>query len=473
MTKWLFVPILLLTVHGVAQKKWSLTECVSYAYNNNITVKQAQAQMQLSELSARQSRMSQYPNLNGSISSAYQHGLTENPTTGTLENTSFITGNINVQAGYNIFSWNARKNTIAANKLVVQAEEAAVERAKNDVALAIANAFLQVMLRREQIRISEIQLGQTSEQLTITSKQVTAGSLPELNAIQLEAQLTKDSANLLQSQALARQALINLKGFLNIDFNEPFDIEAPAIDAIPIENLADLQPAIVYEVAVQTQPLQKMYNYRIEAAQRQVQAARGSMYPSLNAFAGLNTSAINVRTPVYSASPDKATSGYVTINQDTLPVFGPSFVQVGEFGTPLFRQLNRNFGQNLGLSINFSIFNSYNYRTQWERAKVNVLQINLQSEQEKLNLKTTIYNAYQDALASLQVYNAAQRTVSYSKRALDFSKKRFDVGLLGTLDYIITQNNFYLAQIDVITSLYDYIFKMKVLEFYKGQGLKL
>jgi outer membrane protein len=104
---------------------------------------------------------------------------------------------------------------------------------------------------------------------------------------------------------------------------------------------------------------------------------------------------------------------------------------------------------------------------------VNVSQLQLQDEQENLSLKTNIYNAYQDAFASFQKYNASRRTVEYSQRAFDISKKRYDIGLLGTLDFIITQNNLYLAQIDEVSSHYDFVFKMKVLEFYKGQGIRL
>jgi biotin carboxyl carrier protein len=123
------------------------------------------------------------------------------------------------------------------------------------------------------------------------------------------------------------------------------------------------------------------------------------------------------------------------------------------------------------LGINFSIFNAHSSRTQWERAKVNVRQLHLQDEQENLNLKTNIYNAYQDAFSSLQKYNASKRTVEYSQKALDISKRRYDIGLLGTLDYIITQNNLYLAQIEEVSNHYDFVFKMKVLEFYKGREL--
>ncbi|MDB5249892.1 MAG: hypothetical protein JWQ40_4286 [Segetibacter sp.] len=465
--------LVLITGKTLGQEKWSLQQCVEYAFKNNISVKQSDVQLRLSKVNANQSNMTRYPNLGGSISSGYQRGLTENPTTGTLESASYVTGSMNVQASYTIFNWHARKNTIAANNLYAQAGEAGIDKARNDVSLAVANAFLQVMLRREQARISEAQMNLSKNQLSNTRKLVNAGSQPELNAIQLEAQLAKDSSALLQARALVEQGLINLKAFMNFDFSVPFDIASPEIENIPVENISDLQPATVYNIALNTQPLQKMYKLRVEAAQKEVKAARGYMYPSLTAFGGLNSSAVNAKYPQFAFSPPDTTGAFVTVGTNKYPVYAPSIKPVGAAGIPLFSQINRNFGQSVGLSLNFSIFNAYTSRSQWERAKINVLNYQLQGEQENLNLKQNIYNAYQDAFSSLQKYQASQRTVEYSQKALDISKRRYDIGLLGTLDYIITQNNLYLAQIEEVSNHYDFVFKMKVLEFYKGQGIRL
>jgi outer membrane protein len=465
--------ILLLSLKGFGQEKWSLQQCVDYALKNNVSVKQSDVQARLTAITAKQGKASLYPNLTGSINSSYQHGLTTNPTTNILESASYLSGNMNLQAGYNIFNWNARKNTIAANNLNLKADEIGIDKAKNDISLAVANAFLQVMLRREQARISELQMNQSKAQLSNTRKLVNAGSQPELNAIQLEAQLAKDSSALLQANALIQQSLINLKAYLNYDFELPFDIAAPSVDDIPIENIMDVQPDAVYRLALQTQPLQKMYRIRIEAAGKEVKAARGYMYPGLAAFGGMSTRVINSKRPVLGLLPDKPDGSYVEVNGTQYPVYSPSYGIKNYSGTPLFKQLNQNFGQDIGVGINFSIFNNYTSRTQWERAKANVSQLKLQNEQENLNLRANIYNAYQDAFSSFQKYQASQRTVAYSQKALDISKKRFDIGLLGTLDYIITQNNLYLAQIEEVSNQYDFVFKMKVLEFYKGQGIKL
>ena len=292
----LLLMIALANLKVSAQEKWTLQQCVDYAFKNNISVRQADVQSRLSKLTAIQSQMTRYPNASGSASSSYQHGLSENPTTGTLQSASYISGNISAQVSYNIFDWFARRNTIAANTLNYKADLVGIDKSRNDVALVVANAFLQVMLRREQAHISEVQMNQSKSQLINTRKLVDAGSQPELNAIQLEAQHAKDSSALLQSQALVAQALINLKAYLNFDFAQPFDIVSPALENIKIDNIADLQPDAVYQLAVTNQPVQKMYKLKIEAGQYEIKAARAYMYPSLSAFGQLNTRAIDTKS---------------------------------------------------------------------------------------------------------------------------------------------------------------------------------
>jgi outer membrane protein len=465
--------ILFFSSNGLAQEKWDLQKCIDYAMANNLTVKQARIQAGFSKLTAIQTEKTRLPSLNGSLSSSYQRGLSENPTTGILESNDFISGSLGFQANYTIFNWGSRKHNINANNLFAKADEINIDKAQNDIGLLVANAFLQVMLAREQVRTSKIQLQQSQQQYSNTRKLVDAGSQPELNAVQIEAQVVRDSSLIIQAQSQEAQALITLKAYLNIDMALPFDIQPPALENIQMGSLLDLQPERVYEIAVKTQPMQQVLDLRLQANKKQVLATRGAMYPSLSAFAGLNTRYINIKSPVIGVFPDKATGSYVNVGGTQYPVFAPSFGVVGEKATPLFDQLNRNFGQSVGISINLPIFNQWTSRTQWERAKLSVTQTQVQTEQENQSLKTDIYNAYQQAYAALQKYNASVRSVEASQLAFDYSQKRFDIGLLGTLDYITTQNNLFRAKIEAISNRYDYIFKMKVLEFYRDQNIKL
>lgn len=474
MKKFLTLIALTATLHSFAQEQWDLRKCVDYALQNNISVKQADVQARLSKLQADQSKMTRLPNANASLSTNYQHGLNINPTTNVFENVDISGGNLGLSTSYTIFNWFARKNNIDANILSAKADEVNIEKTKNDLSLTVANGFLQVMLRKEQARLSEVQLKQSQEQLRNTRKLVEAGSQPELNAIQFEAQVERDSATFIQALAAFEQGLINLKAYMNFDFAKPFDIVYPDVDKIPVDNLLDLNPEAVYALALTNQPQQKATALRIESSQKLVTAARGSMYPTLSASGSLNTRFAN---NVYDYSVQSfvgPTSAYALDNSNNkYPVYAPQSLVTGFNKVSLGNQLNRYFGQSVGLSVNMPLFNAHQSKAQWERSKINVRQYQLQDDQEKQSLRANIYNAYQDAYSALQKLNSSKKTVQVSEKAMEFSQKRYDVGLLGTLDLITTRNNLFTAKIQEVSNHYEYVFRLKVLEIYKGLGIRL
>lgn len=473
MKKFLTLIALTASLHSFAQDKWDLRKCVDYALQNNISVKQADVQARLSRLLADQAKLTHLPNANASIGTNYQHGLNINPTTNVFENIDITGGSLGFQSSYTIFNWFARKNNIDANMLTAKADEINIEKTKNDLALSVANAFLQVMLRREQANVTAVQLKQSQNQLLITRKFVDAGSQPELNAIQLEAQVERDSATYIQALASVEQGVINLKAFMNFDFATKFDIVYPAVESIPIDNILDLQPQAVYEMALLNQPQQKVTALRIESSQKLVGAARGSMYPTLTATGSLNTRFSNNVYDYRSQTTLGQTSAYALDNANKYPVYAYQNTIIGVDKVSFGNQLNRYFGQAIGLNLNVPLFNAHQARTQWERAKINVRLTQLQDDQEKQTLRSNVYNSYQDAFSSLQKYNSSKKSVAVSEKALEYAQKRYDVGLLGTLDLITTRNNVFTAKIQELSNHYEYVFKLKVLEFFKGQGIRL
>lgn len=424
----------------------------------------------------QQANMTKLPTLGGNISGGYSFGLSNNPATGTLESNKFFSLQAGLQTNYTIFNWFARKYNIESNKLNELATRAGIEKAQNDISLSVANTFLQTMLSNETVRISEIALSQTQEQLRNTNALVNAGSVPELNSLQLQAQAATDSANLIQARSAYRQSIIQLKALLNLPQDTAFDVVMPPVEMIPVEPLAELEPRIVYSLALTNQPAQKINTFRLQQASAQVKAARGSMYPSLFAQGSLSTSYINIaQTQVYQTVTNYVTPNYVDVNGTKYPliVAGESRIPISSHKTSLGAQLNNNFGQNIGVGISFNIFNQYQARSQWNRAKVQVQQYQIQQQQDNASLQSDIYNAYELAVTALQKYNASRRTVEVNERALDLANKRNTAGLLNILDLITTQNNLQRARIEMVRNRYDYIFKMKVLEFYKGNGIRL
>ena len=470
-----------------AQEKWDLRKCVEYATTNAISVKQADIQKRLADVSLKQNQYSKYPNANFGSNIGYSLGRSVDPNTNLYINQNLLFQDFQLNADVTIFNWNRIRNNITAATYEADAAHADVDKAKNDIALAVATAYLQALLSKVQIEIANVQLQQTKSQLADTRKRVDAGSLPELNALDLEAQASRDSSNLITAKANYEQGLLNLKAYMNLDFATPFDIVEPALQNIPVESIAELQPEYVYQIALKSQPAQRANELRYQSLMHASKAARSALYPTFSGFVGLNTGFSNYSQisgpPFFAGYTDPSLQehpAFVTVGGTTYGVSTPRFDfpasekrSFGQFWEGWGDQINNRFQQNLGISLRVPIFNGYQARSNYERSKIDIKNQEIVKEQSDQKLKQDIYTAYTSAVAALQKFNASESSVTTAQRAYDIASKRYGVGLLSTLELIISQANLNRAKIDLANAQYDYVFKMKVLEFYKGMGVKL
>jgi outer membrane protein len=463
-----------------AQQKWNLRQCVEYALVNNIDIKKASIPVGYAELQVNQDRLSQYPTANLNNNYGMSFGRRENPTTGVFEDQRFFNIGLNFQTSVSIFNWFSRKNTMAADMLELKASRITVDALKNDISLSIANQYLQILLSSEQEKIAQVQLQQSKAQLETTRKKVQAGALPELNAAELEAQVARDSASVLSAKGNIQQSILALKATLNLDAAAPFEVETPSIEKIPLEDLASLQPELVFQSALQNLPQQQYNDVKQKAAEKQSKAAWGATKPSISAFGGLSTNFIYFRTPIFKQeSLGLLPTGLQVNNGGTiLPVLGERFKttdQVAAYFTPksLFSQFNENFGQNIGVSISVPIFNGGSLRSAYQRSKLTVKNWDFIKEQDNQKLKQNIYQAHNATVIAMEKLNASKKTVETAERSYGFAQKRYNVGMLTTFELITSQNNLFREKLQQLLNQFDYVFKMKVLEFYKGLGLKL
>ncbi len=463
-----------------AQEKWSLQRCVQYALDSNLSIKQNEIQAQLAGITYKQSKLSQIPNLNFSNNDGYRFGKSQSPSTGILVNQNFFQIGLNLQSNVEIFNWFAKRNTILANEWSLQAAKAATDKLKDDISLTVANSYLQVLLAKEQAEIADVQVKQSISQLEIVKKQVNAGALPELNAVELEAQLASDSANLITSTGNVTQALYVLKSYMNMDAAKPFEIEEPPADQIPIEPIADLQPENVYASALANLPQQRVNDFNIMAAQKNSEAAKGALYPSLSAYGTLGTNYGYTRIPTYEQIPNGYSTTQFVVSNGTggfINVQQPLYTQGAKSGyitsDPLGPQFNNNFGQSIGINLSVPIFNGWQTRANYERSKLNIKTLEYQKVLDNQTLKQDIYQAYNAVIVALEKFNSSQKQVDAAQKSYDFASQRYKIGMLTTLELITDQDNLFRAKLQYVSNQFDYVFKMKVLEFYKGQGIKL
>lgn len=472
---------LLLFQSVAAQEKWDLRKCVEYALANNISVKSQDISARMADLSYQQSNADRFPSLNFGGNAGFRFGLAENPTTGVFENNNIFSSGFGVQSQVNLFNWFSQKNTIEANRITFEAEKELVKKIQNDISLNVAVAYLQVLLAREQSNIAKVQVEITRAQLNDTRKRVDAGSLPELNAAELEAQLARDSSSYITAVGSVQQFILQLKALLALDAATPFDVATPPVDQIPLEALADLLPEAVYGSAVANLPQQKVNELRLLAARKSADAAKGRLYPSLSASGSLYSNYVSFKeVPVYNQVITGYTSSGLRANnggtfydvERPIVVNGNTVLTVirpDAFG----KQLKNNFGQGLTLNLNVPIFNGKAARTNWQRTQMNIRQLELTKQGADLQLKQDIYKAYNDAMVAMQKFNADKLALRTAERSYEYAKKRYDQNLLSTFELITSQTNVQRARFQVLYSQYDYVFKMKLLEFYKGQGIKL
>lgn len=477
--------VLLLQLQAqTTNEKWDLRKCIEYAVLNNISVKQADVQARVSALQAQQAKLNQYPNVNMNSGTGVRFGRSIDPTTNQFSTNQFLYQNFGLNVGFQIFNNGSIRYALKAAELSAQAALTDVERVANDISLNVANFYLQVLATREQVKVTQVQISQTQSQLEITQKRVEAGVLPELNLAELEAQMATDSSNFVTAVTNYELSMLNLKGLLNIDPGIAFELETPPVESIPLESFGDLQPELVYQMAMNTQPLQRANDLRIKAAQSSVRAAKGQMYPTISLGGNLASNFSNSfrrssgvtflgYAPVTGAEP------IVNINNIDYYVQSPLYRisqekrNFGQLWQGWSNQISNNFGQNVGLNISVPIFNAGQAKTAYQRSKLDLRNTELQKTAADLKLKQDIYTAYNNAKAALEKYNAGRKVQESAQKAYDYAMKRYEVGLLPSLDLITNQNNLLRAKVQQLSNKYDYVFKMKVLEFYKGQGLKL
>ena len=461
--------------------KWDLRRCVDYAVKNNISVQQADVQARIAALQADARKLAFYPNANFSSNLGMSFGRSIDPTSNQFITSQFVQNSYNLSTGVQVFGWGSLKNSYAAAKFGAEAAKVDIERAGNDVSLNVATFYLQVLATKQQYEIAKVQADQTKTQLDFTKLRVQVGALPELNVAELEAQLARDSVTVVNADANHQQAILQLKALLNLDMAAPFDLDIPPVERIPVEPLAELEPAALYKLALTTQPLQRVNNLRFKVAESNLKVAKAAMYPTISVGGGLSTNFANPSQTVTGVNVIgvKPTSQFVNVGGTNYVVQAPDVQLISgkrsfwEMWDSWGNQLDRNFGQNIGVRISVPIFNNGNARLGYERSKLDMKLQETAIRQADLTLQQNIYQAYNTAIAAMQRFNAGKKSVETAQKSYDFARKRYESGLATTLDLITNQNNLLRAKLDLLNSQFDYVFRMKLLEFYKGQGLKL
>lgn len=458
---------------SAADEAWSLERCVNYAVENNLQLSESELNQRMTELTLDQSKSSRLPSLNADASLGNSYGRSIDPTSNQFVNAGFLFNNVSVNSQVLLFGWYRKKHEITQNEFSAKAADEAYAQLRDNIALNVANGYLRALLAREQVKVSEAQLITDLAQLKQTLLFVQAGKLPQLNLEQMRAQVASDSSNLISAAAEVELALLQLRALLNLDFKVPFDIASPSLRAEEIMNASSKSPAEIYDQAQNDQPRMKAQYYNLLAARKGLELAKATQYPSLFLGGNLSTSFSSQFQQITGQTIiGQQQIGSVEVSGTEYPINAPQY-DFTRSTVPYLTQVGDNVRSNIALTLSVPIFNGHQAKTNIERARIGLYNQRIAVQQEQQNLQQDIYTAALQANTAKEKYKAARSNEASAKRALDFAIKRYNIGMLSTFEYTQTQNSYNTASYNALAAKYEMIFKMKVLDFYAGNPIKL
>lgn len=468
----ILILIALIAVTSHAQnKKWTLKECVAYALENNISVKQSQLDLELTDIENLQATGGFLPDVSMSAGVSKNTGLSFNPLTNNAQTTTFLSATGRVNVGYTLFNGLRNFKEVQRAKISKLAAQFRLTKMEDDISLYVANNYLQVILNKANLKVLTAQNTITKDQLSRTQDLVDAGVLPEGDLLEIRANDASERQAIVNAENTVEVSLISLAQLLLIKDYQNFDIEEEGYDIVDV-GVSDKGVYEIIETAKENRAEIKIAEQNVLLAEKDVQIAKSGYYPTLTAFFGYDTRYTNAPSFIQEINPDNP-----VIIQQIGVVEGTGQSVVGEFpntitrkvgADPFIDQLYLNDGISYGLSLNIPILNGFSVKGNVRRNQINLERSKHQLEQAQLDLESTVYQAYVDVKGALKSYEAAESALESQELAYNYAKERYDVGLTNAFDFSQSKVRYDNSKIELNRAKYDYIFKLKVLELYFG-----
>jgi outer membrane protein len=460
-----------------AQESWSLERCIKSAQESNITIQQAQLVLRNAQLDTKLAKAARNPSLSANVSGGGSFGRSIDQTSNAFVNKGFGYNGLGLDAGVSLFQGGLINHNIKQSRHQVQAAQADLESAANDVGLFVAQAYLNILLAEEQVKNAQNRMSQTLEQLKNTRKFIAVGTLPAVDSLNVVAQIARDEQVLIGTQNTLDLAYLSLRQLLQIEPEKSFKIENPMITIPEEAYLSSVSMRDVYSTALTTQPSIRAGESRLRAAHEGVSIAKAGLFPTLSLFAQLNSN-YSTQYKENTGTDVRLGGGIPVVVTDPTGNAVPVSIQFLEpipvlRTVPYAQQHDETFRQGIGVNLNIPIYQNGRTHLNIQRSKLNIKSVELQNEQTKQALKSDIQTALANARAGNKQYKASLATFAASKLAYENMQKRYTLGAVNALDLTTARNNLTLAENDVTVARYDYIFKVKILDFYLGKKIKL
>jgi outer membrane protein len=424
-----------------AQPTWSLQKCIDYALENNIQIKQQQINNEYYQNQVNQAKLNRLPGVNGSLSNNQNFGRSLG-----YDNT-YKNVNSSQYNGYlstDVTLWNgfSLQNTIKQYQFDMLAAIQDYEKAKDDLKLNIAAMYLEILFAEELEQVAKAQIEITQQQINRTKQLVDAGSLARGSLLEIEAQLAREDLALVNRQNSVQLAYLTLYQLLDLPFAESFKVEVPKLPEIKA-NVSMINSYDVFKNAINIRPEIKAAQLRVESAHKQLEIAKGNLYPSL----GFSANYYNL--------------------------FNNKYTDLTGADISFADQLKNNKRYSMGITLNVPVFNKFQVRNSISNAKLQVSDYEYRLQAARNVLRKDIEQAYTNALAALNRYMSSEKAVKSTQEAFRYTEEKFNVGMVNTVEYNQSKNNLAIAQSELLQARYEYIFRTKILDFYNGVPIDL
>ena len=423
--------LLFFSFSSFAQEKLSLKDCIDRAIEKNISIKNSSLDLLNSTENKKTAIGNFVPSFNINGNHSWNTGLTQNITTGILENQTTENSSMNMSVAVDVFNGLANIRRLHRANLDLLAKKYQLEDMKEDISLLVANSYLQILFNKEQLDVQKSQLKISQEELRNAKEKFNNGVIPEGNLFEIEANLALSEQNVIMAENGYQLSKLSLSQLLMFGDSDNFDIADDNYE-IPQTDILNKDAKEILEEAMKNRNDIKLAETNLEIAIKDQQISKSALLPSASAYYSYNSRVIM------------------------------------DAPTSLKSQFDLNAGESIGLQLNIPIINGWSSRAGIKKSKLNVLRSKNLLDQTKMDLENTIYQALNDAKGAKKSYEAAKKSEIARKTAYEYAKERFENGALNTINYFQAQQLFETAQSELIKAKYDYIFKIKVLEFYFG-----
>jgi outer membrane protein len=427
------------------QRVWSLEDCIKYAIENNIQIKQQVIQTEFRKNNLDLARLKMLPTLNGSASHNYSFGRALDQTTYDFtENQTIQTNNFYLGSNLSLFNGLQNYNSVQKNKYEVLSGEQDLQYIKDNISLSVALGYLQILLNKELVAATGNQLQITLQQIEKTRRLVLAGSLAQGNLLQIEAQAAQEDLQLINLKNQLETSYLNLTQLLELQSPEGFEIIVPVIN-VDTGSVITGRINDIFTLAAGSRPEIKSSELKLTASEFDFRIAKGGRSPSLSLNSSFSTGYSDIRK-----LPNNPSGKY-------------SFSD----------QINDNINYGIGLSLNIPILNGWQISKNISNSKLNIENNRYALDGVKKQLYKNIQQAYTDAVAAMKKYSASIKAVRSMEESFRYTDQKFNVGMVTSVDYNASKTQLLNAQSDMTQAKYEYVFKTKVLDFYKGLPLTL